>query len=63
MELMVKGMTCEGCVRAVTRALKAQDSTAIVTVDLPSGKVTIDGALSEDQASAAIENAGFTLTG
>ncbi|MFY7962187.1 MAG: heavy-metal-associated domain-containing protein [Elsteraceae bacterium] len=61
MELMVKGMTCGGCVKAVTRALQAQDKAAVVNVDLPSGKVTIEGAISKDQAEAAIRDAGFTL--
>ena len=61
MELMVKGMTCGGCVKAVTRAVLAQDKAASVVVDLPSGKVTIEGALSQDQAEAAILDAGFTL--
>lgn len=61
MELMVKGMTCGGCVKAVTRALQAQDKQATVAVDLPTGKVTIEGAMSRDQAEAAIRDAGFTL--
>ncbi len=61
MELMVVGMTCGGCVKAVTRALQAQDKAVMVAVDLPSGKVTIDGALSKEQATAAILDAGFTL--
>jgi copper chaperone len=58
---MVKGMTCGGCVRAVTRAVQAQDKAATVDVDLPSGKVTITGALSRDQAEAAVLDAGFSL--
>ncbi len=61
MELIVKGMTCGGCVKAVTRALQAQDKAAVVTVDLESGKVNVAGAITKTQASDAILAAGFTL--
>jgi copper chaperone len=61
MELMVKGMTCGGCVKAVTRALQGQDQGAVVNVDLPSGRVQVEGAISAAQARDAILAAGFTL--
>ena len=40
----VSGMTCGGCVRAVTNAIKAAVPSARVDVDLAAGKVTVDGA-------------------
>jgi len=61
MELHVTGMTCGGCVKAVTRAVQNLDKSAIVAVDLPSGTVTIDGALTRSQAIEAITAAGFSL--
>lgn len=61
MELMVKGMTCSGCVKAVTRALQGQDKGAVVDVDLASGRVQVRGEISAAQARDAILAAGFTL--
>ena len=37
--LDVKGMTCQGCVNAVTRIVKRADPQAEVKIDLPSGRV------------------------
>ena len=62
MELIVKGMTCGGCVKAVTRALQGQDKAAVVDVDLASGRVRVEGAISLAQAHEAIQSAGFTLS-
>lgn len=42
-ELDVKNMTCGRCVRAVSAAVNAVDTAAIVEVDLERGRVLIDG--------------------
>jgi len=39
--LKVTGMTCGGCVRSVTDALKGINGVSDATVDLPSGKVEV----------------------
>ncbi len=39
----VTGMTCGGCVRAVTNALRTAAPAASVAVDLPKGLVTVGG--------------------
>ncbi len=59
----VSGMSCGGCVRSVTNAITARDSTAQVEVDLPTGVVTVDGDLSEDTVKDAVEGAGFDFGG
>lgn len=58
----VTGMTCDGCVRAVTNAIRARAPAAKIDVDLKAGKVRVDGA---DTASvtAAIQEAGFGFGG
>jgi copper chaperone len=59
--LDVEGMTCMGCVRSVRNAIEKADPKARVEIDLPSGRVDIDGGLSRGEAKAAIEAAGFDV--
>ena len=59
--LKVSGMTCGGCINAVTRAVQAQDPQAKVQADLASQTVTLETTLSEPQASQLITDAGFPV--
>jgi copper chaperone len=59
----VRGMTCDGCVRAVTRAVGRAAPGVTVEVDLARGRVTIDGATDEEAIGKAIEAAGFGFEG
>ena len=63
MQFKVEGMTCGHCVRGVTRAIQAVDPGARVEVDLASGRVVVDGALSEADATRAIEGEGYQVRG
>ena len=47
MKLAVSGMTCQGCVNAVTRSIQRAAPGSAVTVDLPGGAVEIAGAVVE----------------
>ncbi len=58
----VSGMTCGGCVRAVTNAIRASAPAASVSVDLPAGKITVGG-LDEAGVRRAVESAGFSFAG
>jgi len=60
---LVKGMTCGGCVKSVTNALQHADPTAQVSVELESGKVTLESTLSDDAVKNAVEDAGFDFEG
>ncbi|MBU3566303.1 heavy-metal-associated domain-containing protein [Polynucleobacter sp. MWH-HuK1] len=60
--LKVSGMTCGGCINAVTRAIQAQDPEAKVQADLVSQIVSLETTLSEAQASQLITDAGFPVT-
>jgi len=59
----VTGMTCDGCVRAVTRAVTRAAPGAKVAVDLESGRVTVDGEAALDAVQRAVEDAGFGFAG
>jgi copper chaperone len=60
-ELTVGGMTCEGCVRSVTRAVQRAAPDARVAVDLAGGKVSIDTDRRREDFVAAIEAAGYEV--
>ena len=59
--LKVSGMTCGGCINAVTRAIQAQDPQAQVSVDLATQTVELETSLSSEVASQIITDAGFPV--
>ena len=40
-EIKIEGMTCEGCVKSVTRTLQSVAGVASVEVSLPEGKAKV----------------------
>lgn len=61
LSLKVSGMTCGGCINAITRAIQSQDPQAIVQADLASQTVTLETTLSQVQATQLITDAGFPV--
>ncbi len=61
LSLKVSGMTCGGCINAVTRAVQTQDPQAKVQADLVSQTVTLETTLSAAQAGQLITDAGFPV--
>jgi copper chaperone len=59
--LFVTGMTCGGCIKAVTRAIQMHDARATVQVDLDSQKVEIDSKLSREALITIVTDAGFPV--
>ena len=61
----VTGMTCEHCVRAVTAEVTSLEGVQHVAVDVITGKVTVtsDTPLDLVAVRAAIDEAGYELTG
>jgi len=59
----VTGMTCDHCVRAVTAEVAQIDGVTAVTVDLPTGRVSVDSDQPIDPAAvaAAVDEAGYAL--
>ena len=62
MKLIVEGMTCNHCVRSITRAIHGIDVSAGVRVDLDNGTVAINGEVEPTAAKAAIEAECYTVT-
>ena len=59
--LVVSGMTCGGCTKAVTRAIQMQDAQATVQVDLATQRVEIESRLDREALITIVTNAGFPL--
>jgi copper chaperone len=58
-KLSIEGMTCSGCVKAVTRALSKVPGVTDVAVDLDAGQARINGRADPQNLVAAVEQAGF----
>jgi len=59
----VVGMTCDHCARAVTSELVGIAGVSEVSVDVPTGEVTVCSAqpLADSDVRAAIDEAGYQL--
>ena len=57
----VPDMTCGGCEKAVTAAVRRVDAAAGVSVDLDRKSVDVRSAAAPDAVAAAIRDAGFTV--
>ena len=55
----VQGMSCAHCVRAITQALQAADTAAVVEVDLAAAEVRVASTLSNEQIAALIVAEGY----
>ena len=59
----IEGMTCEGCVKSVTRSLQTALPDAKVEVILASKQVRIEGDHDPEKVERCIEEAGFDFGG
>jgi len=61
--IKIKGMSCQHCVMAVTRALEAIEGIRDVHVNLSSGTATYqeDNPVPADVVAAAIRKAGYDI--
>jgi copper chaperone len=61
----VTGMTCSHCVNAVGSEVGQLPGVTAVQVDLATGRLTVTSArdLDDDAVRAAVEEAGYELTG
>jgi Copper chaperone len=57
--MQVEGMTCEGCVNAVTKAIQRLDPGAQVEVDLAHGRVHIHTKAQSLEVAQALNAAGY----
>jgi copper chaperone len=59
MKLTVTGMSCGGCEQNVEDALSALDGVVSAEANHESDRVVIEGSVSDTDARAAIEDAGY----
>ncbi|RDI57870.1 heavy-metal-associated domain-containing protein [Microvirga subterranea] len=57
--MQVDGMTCQGCVNAVTKAVQRLDPGATVDVDLDHGRVHISTKAQSLEVAQALNAAGY----
>jgi copper chaperone len=57
--MQVEGMTCSGCVAAVTRAIQRLDPRAEVAVDLGEGRVSVTTDAQAIDVAQALGKAGY----
>ena len=58
----VTGMTCGHCAHAVTSEVETISGVTGVTVDVETGKVTVDGdGFTDEQVAAAVDEAGYAM--
>ena len=60
-ELIVTGMRCGPCGRAVTEAVQSIDPAASVDVNLDNKRVSIESTAKIDDIRTAIEGAGYQV--
>jgi copper chaperone len=60
--LKVSGMTCGGCINAITRAVKAQDPQAQVQADLATQSVSLETTLTPELVTQLLEGAGYPVS-
>lgn len=59
MDFRVQNMTCGGCVRGVTAAIRAEDPAALVDADPDARSLHLDTVLTPEQVVALLDDAGF----
>jgi copper chaperone len=59
----VGGMTCQGCVNAVTRSIQSVAPGTSVAVDLGMQTLTVDNRIDAETVHRAVETAGFEFLG
>ncbi|HEV2566669.1 MULTISPECIES: heavy-metal-associated domain-containing protein [Hyphomicrobiales] len=57
--MQVDGMTCQGCVNSVTRAIQRLDPGARVEVDLEHGRVHVTTQAQSVEVARALDAAGY----
>jgi copper chaperone len=58
----VEGMTCEHCTVSVTEEVAEIAGVQRVEVDLPTGRLTVVGDVSDAEVRAAVDEAGYRVS-
>lgn len=57
----VQGMTCEHCEKAVSRAIRQLDRSAVVVIDRVANKVEVDSVAAAELLRQAMVDEGYTV--
>jgi len=60
-EFITEGMSCNNCVKHVTKALKEADPAAEVQIDLSQQRVRVKSEQSQQVLERAMEDAGYPV--
>lgn len=60
MKFHIENMTCGGCARGVTSAIKAVDPAASIAADPTTRTVNVETMVARDEIVSALINAGFS---
>ncbi|HPR64430.1 MAG TPA: permease [Thermoanaerobaculia bacterium] len=58
-EFSIQGMTCQGCVSTVNRAIRKVNGVETVSVDLREGQATVTGDFDAEELVRAVQEAGY----
>jgi copper chaperone len=61
MRLAIPDMECDGCVAAITRAIRRHDAAAAITVDLAAHIADVTTMIEPARLVTLIEEAGYTV--
>lgn len=59
MQFHIENMTCGGCARGVTSAIKAIDPEANISTDPPTRTVMVETIVTKEKVVSALKEAGF----
>ncbi|MCA0270474.1 MAG: heavy-metal-associated domain-containing protein [Proteobacteria bacterium] len=59
MQFHIQNMTCGGCIRSVTKAIRSVDPDAEVSADPGTHKVDVKSDASRERLTAALTEAGY----
>lgn len=59
MTFSVTNMTCDGCVRSITKAIQAADPKGSVSADLEARRVVVETSLGTGEVQAVLSRAGY----
>jgi copper chaperone len=60
-QYLVEGMTCEHCTVSVAEEVADVAGVQDLEVDLPTGRLTVVGDVSDDAVRAAVDEAGYRV--
>lgn len=62
MQFHVESMTCGGCARSVTKAIKSVDAQAKIETDPPTRTVKVETSATQDDILKVLDLAGYPAT-